>query len=234
MGMKRIMKALGICSIIFLSGCVQKDEILPASAHNATNPQSQALAKAENAGLLKEPEPILLSEWGAQKNISASLRDAYAVTLLEERENGGDIIEGHPYFLFEVRNSEGDLLGEIAVDRITGDKYHYLGETQFDSFETFPLSDAEEEPQIQWSGEYINANQLSLYVVQNDADKLIYRFSDGTEGTAYLSDNTAKSESEENAILFLRSDEILTVVGEGVSGNYTLQSPAETLTKQES
>gem|GEM_PF-1816300 len=228
------MKAIGICSIIFLSGCAQKDQILPAPAHNTTNPQSQALAKAENAGLLKDPEPILLSEWEAQKNITASLRDTYAVTLLEEQGNGSDIIEGHPYFIFEVRNSEGDFLGEIAVDRVTGDKYHYQGEKQFDSFETFPLLDSDEEQPIQWSGEYISAKQISLYVIQNDTDKFIYQFSNGTEGTAYLSDNTAKSESEENTILFLRSDEILTVVGEGVSGNYTLQVSAETPTEQES
>lgn len=229
--MKRIMKIAGICSIILLSGCVQKDEILPAAAHNTINPQSQALAKAENAGLLKEPEPILLSEWGAQKNISASLHDTYAVTLLEEQENGSDILEGHPYFIFEVRNREGDFLGEIAVDRVTGDKYHYLGEEQFNSFETFLLSDTDEEPQIQWSGEYTKTNHLSLYVIQNDTDQFVYHFSDGTEGTAYLSDNTAKSESEENTIFFLRSDEILTVIGKGVSGNYTLQAPAETPTE---
>jgi len=188
------------------------------------NAQSQALTKAEMAGLLKEPAPVLLSEWEARSRVENVLDASCVVRKLDVKLEIGDADgnDMHSFFVFEVLDGNGEPAGQVAVDRVTGEKYHYLGEGVVDSYETFPLYNPENEKACDWTGEYAGPNHLTLTIVQQDETVFTYDFSNEISGTARISENTACSEDEE--IRFLFSDDIITVAGHEVSGNYMEES----------
>ena len=96
------------------------------------NPQTQALERAEQAGLLREEEkkPQLLSVYEAQK-LAGEQFDSESYAVAPSRETLECEVEGetHSFAVFDVsRRADGGAVGQVAVDRVTGDRYSYHGE----------------------------------------------------------------------------------------------------------
>ena len=89
----------------------------------SVNLQSQALERAEQAGLIREEakKPQLLSVYESQQLAGEQFgSESYAVAPSDEKlecEIEGDT---HEFAVFEVcRRSDGSEVGQVAVDRVT-------------------------------------------------------------------------------------------------------------------
>ena len=222
--MKQAIAYAALCALL-LSGCAQQTSVVePAAGQTgAANPQVQALEQAEQAGL---PEPAagdMLSEEEALKRVSDTIdTTSYRVEQTGETLSvGGEEGQAHEYLVFAVSRDTGEAVGRIAIDRTTGEKYNYLGDGVLEDYTTFPLYDAQAEERLGWPGVYVSAANFSLTISQEEDGAFLYAFSDGTEGTAAVTGDTAKSADGE--INFLLADHIITVAGGGLTGNYTAQ-----------
>lgn len=221
--MKRPIAFAVLCTLL-LSGCTQQTGAADPAAEEAgrVNAQMQALEQAEQAGLL-EDEPFQLSSEEALERVAGTI-DAQAYTVEQSEETlavGGEDGPAHEYFVFEVCDAAGEPVGKVAVDRETGEKYYYLGDGVLEDYESFPLYDPEAERPAGWEGQYVNPADVSLTITEEQDGAFAYAFSDGTQGTAAVSGETAKSADGE--INFLLAEGIVTVAGGGLTGNYIAQ-----------
>lgn len=228
---KRICAFLVLLTV--LCGCEKQSEAADPGPQQEppVNPQSEVLTKAEQAGMLepepepepKEHEPHEVDEAGAAALVSESIdSEKYVVALAETQlQVAGAEGEAHDFYVFDVTDTAGAAVGQVAIDRETGEKYHYLGAGTLDDYSTFPLYDASVDAVCDWQGTYTTGTSVpvDLEILQGDANSFEYRFSDGTSGNARISGNTAKSTDEK--INFLFTEEAITVVGDTVTGNYT-------------
>ncbi len=128
-----------------------------------------------------------------------------------------DSSEVHRFYVFAVKDDAGEAVGQIAVDRETGEKYTYQGEGIIEDYSMFPLYEPPH-GDYDWEGEYESPSGLTLAITGREDSGFTYAFSDGTEGYANITGDTAKSEDGE--INFLLSEKIITVAGGGLTGNY--------------
>lgn len=220
--MKRSV-AMVVLGTLLLSGCTQRTDVMEPTAEETAkvNPQTQALEAATQAGLLSEDTAVGLSEQEALQQVAGGIDETeYTVEATEETLSvGADAASAREYYVFVVSDSTGRTVGKVAVDRETGEKYSYLGDGVLDDYSTFPLYDAEAEQHKGWPGSYVSAAGRTLTITQEQESEIVYCFSDGTEGTAAVNGETAKSEDEQ--MNFLLADGIVTVAGGGLTGNYT-------------
>ncbi len=227
---KRSIAVTALC-VLVLSGCAgQTDTVGPAAEEaGKVNPQMQALEQAEQAGLLDGDavsgetlsEEEVLRQMGELFDTARYMAAATGETLSVGAEAG----RTHEYLVVEVRDEMGESVGKLAVDRETGETYHYLGDGVLDDYATFPLYDPAAVHTYGWAGSYAGPASVGLEIVQEEEGRLTYCFSDGTEGVADITGETAKSADGE--INFLLAENIVTVAGGGLTGNYTAQ-PAVT------
>lgn len=151
------------------------------------NPQTQALERAEQAGLLREEEkkPQLLSVYEAQKL-------------------AGEQFDSESY--------------AVAPSRETLECEGVLGE--YDALLSEP-----EDTETDWAGCYAASSGASVTLEQTGEGTFIFTFSDGVTGTASADRDSAASEDGETR--FLLHEDVLTVIGSGETGNYTLVEPPE-------
>lgn len=220
--MKRSV-AMVVLGTLLLSGCTQQTDVMEPTAEETAkvNPQTQALEAATQAGLLSEDTAVGLSEQEALQQVAGGIDETeYTVEATEETLSvGADAASAREYYVFVVSDSTGRTVGKVAVDRETGEKYSYLGDGVLDDYSTFPLYDAEAEQHKGWPGSYVSSAGRTLTITQEQESEIVYCFSDGTEGTAAVNGETAKSEDEQ--MNFLLADGIVTVAGGGLTGNYT-------------
>lgn len=222
--MKRTIAA-AVLGTLLLSGCAKQTDVLEPTAEETAkvNPQSEALAQAEQAGLLQSSVDKGLSEQEARDQV-ADVLDAedYAVEQTEETLTVGADEDARDYFVFEViARAENRTVGKVAVDCETGEKYHYLGDGVLEDYSTFPLYDEAAERSGGWPGRYVSPAGVTLEITQAEGEEgFSFRFSDGTAGTAAASGDTAKSADE--TLNFLLAGRIVTVAGGGLTGNYTV------------
>ncbi len=229
--MRRIV-TVGALFALLLSGCAAPADADASAGPQAgdaaqntpsgqesepVNPQKEALAQAEQAGLL--PDDTLLDEDQAQSRVAEALREGqYAVSLAEDRLSVGSEDSGRKYYIFDVRDDAGELLGQVAIDSESGKKYNYLGNGVLEDYDTFPLYDASAERTEQsWQGVYADASGTELEISQSGDGLFDYRFSDGTAGSASVSGSTARS--SDGAVNFLCADRVITVAGGHLTGN---------------
>lgn len=222
--MKRSI-AVMVLGILLLSGCTQQADVMEPTAEEAAkvNPQTQALEAATQAGLISEDAAVGLSEQEALQQVAGAVDEAqYDVEATEETLSvGADAASAREYYVFVVSDTTGRTVGKVAVDRETGEKYNYLGDGVLDDYATFPLYDAEAEQHKGWPGSYVSPAGVTLTITQEEETGIVYCFSDGTEGTAAVNGETAKSADEQ--MNFLLADGIVTVAGGGLTGNYIAQ-----------
>jgi len=201
------------------------------AADSAAKPESDS----SEAGTGSASRP-LLEEAEASARIADTLHaGSYVITLTDDQLTVGDDQE-HEYFVFAVTDvgaaepvsrvpSAADtdtdtLIGYVAVNRVTGELYYYLGDGVLEDYASFPLYDADAAWACRWVGTYQGPASMTLEVLQGTSEAFTYRFSDGTTGQAQLSSNTAKS--TDPAISFLFADDTITVISEKLVGNYHL------------
>lgn len=203
-----------------LAGCA-------AEKTESVNLQSQALERAEKAGLIREEEkkPQLLTVYESQQLAGEQFdSESYAVAPSSEKLECEIEGETHEFAVFEVnRRTDGASVGQVAVDRVTGDRYSYDGEGVLGDYEA--LLSAGESGSIDWSGSYTcESSGLGVTLEQTDDTSFTYAFSDGVTGSASISKDSAAS--EDGTVRFLLHEGVLTVIGEGETGNYKLDAPA--------
>lgn len=221
--MKQSVAAV-LLGTLLLAGCTQQTDVVEPTTEEAAkvNPQTQALEAAAQAGLLGDDAETGLSEKEALDQVASAVDESqYAVEATEETLSVGvDEEQAREYYVFVVSDASGRTVGKVAVDRETGEKYHYLGDGVLDDYATFPLYDAETEQHEGWPGSYVSAAGVTLTITQEEENGIAYRFSDGTEGTAVVNGETARSADEQ--MNFLLADGIVTVAGGGLTGNYSV------------
>lgn len=197
------------------------------------NPQTQALERAEQAGLIQEAEkkPQLLSVYESQKLAGEQFdSESYAVTPSSEKLECEIEGETHEFAVFDVsRRADGGAVGQVAVDRVTGDRYSYPGEGVLGDYDDL-LAEPENEG-TDWSGCYAAASGATVTLEQVGETAFTFTFSDGTTGTASADRDSAASEDGE--VRFLLHENVLTVIGSGETGNYTLVEQAEEPTEEQ-
>ena len=222
--MKRTIAAAAL-SALLLSGCTSQTDVLePTTEETAkVNPQTQALEQAAQAGLLRDAAETGLTEHEALEQVAGVIDgEEYTVEATDETLTvGTDEASVRDYYVFAVTAAaENRAVGKVAVDCETGEKYNYLGDGVLDDYDTFPLYDAEAEQHKDWPGSYVSPAGVTLTITQEEETGIAYCFSDGTEGVAAVSGETAKS--EDGTLNFLLAERIVTVAGGGVTGNYTV------------
>lgn len=232
--MKRSV-AMVVLGTLLLSGCTQQTDVMEPTAEEAAkvNPQTQALEAATQAGLLSEDTAVGLSEQEALRQVAGGVDETeYTVEATEETLSvGADAASAREYYVFVVSDTTGRTVGKVAVDRENGEKYNYLGDGVLDDYATFPLYDAEAEQHKGWPGSYVSPAGMTLTITQEQEGEIVYCFSDGTEGTAAVNGETAKSADEQ--MNFLLADGIVTVAGGGFTGNYTVLVENDASTEQQ-
>lgn len=225
--MKRMI-AFAALGALLLSGCAQQTEVKEPSAEESgaeSSPQSQALARAEQAGLIEHSDGArkLLSEEEALSVVTVSFDETkYVASITDEVLSiGADAAEARDYFVVAVNEAEGKAVGKIAVDQETGERYNYLGDGVLEDYATFPLYNPAVDGVGGWEGTYKGPVSIELEITRDAPDTLNYLFSDGTQGTAAVTGETARSEDGE--INFLLAENIVTVAGGGLTGNYVAQ-----------
>lgn len=222
--MKRTIAAAALGALL-LSGCTSQTDVLESTTEETAkvNPQTQALEQAAQAGLLRDAAETGLTEHEALEQVAGVIDgEEYTVEATDETLTvGTDEASARDYYVFAVTAAaENRAVGKVAVDCETGEKYHYLGDGVLEDYSTFPLYDAAAERDEGWPGKYVSPAGVTLEVAQDQEDSITYRFSDGTEGAAAVSGETAKS--EDGALNFLLAERIVTVAGGGLTGNYTV------------
>lgn len=220
---------VAVLGTLLLSGCTQRSDVMePTTEETAkVNPQTQALEAATQAGLLSEDAAAGLSEQEALRQVAGAVDETqYVVEATDETLSvGTDAASACEYYVFVVSDATGRTVGKVAVDRETGEKYNYLGDGVLDDYDTFPLYDAEAEQHKGWPGSYVSPAGVTLTITQEEETGIAYCFSDGTEGTAAVNGETAKSADEQ--MNFLLADGIVTVAGGGLTGNYTVLAESD-------
>lgn len=217
--MKRFT-ALVALFVIVLTGCAKDSENTQDNPDVQTNepPKEEVVTPIEK----EQPDIITLSEEDAKSRIAESIdQESYTLELKDDTLSVGTAENtAHEYFIFDVKDVEGSSVGQVAIDKETGEKYHYLGDGTLDNYNTFALYNPAVDAICDWEGTYKGPASTTLEVLQGDSGSFEYQFSEGKTGNARISGNTAKSNDGE--ISFLFSDGVITVAGGGMTGNYTL------------
>ena len=173
----------------------------------------------------EEKKPQLLSVYEAQK-LAGEQFDSESYAVAPSRETLECEVEGdtHSFAVFDVsRRADGGAVGQVAVDRVTGDRYSYHGEGVLGEYDA--LLSEPEDTETDWAGCYAASSGASVTLEQTGERTFTFTFSDGVTGTASADRDSAASEDGETR--FLLHEDVLTVIGSGETGNYTLVEPPE-------
>lgn len=200
MGRRAVLAAL--CAVL-LTGC-------------AAQTAAQAPDSSETVAAVRQ---LTVSE--AEQRALAPLRAGCTAVLTDEqlsvRAADGT---SRGYYVFAISRADGSDAGKAAVDCMTGQVYHYLGDGVLEPYTSFLLYDGDRAGQ-DWPGVYADENGRTLTLVLQEDGSLAYTFSDGTAGTAMVSGDTAAS--ADGMLTFLLEQGIVTAAGGSVTGNYIAQ-----------
>lgn len=227
--MKKIVVTLfalsGLC--MGLAGCEMSDGETQA-VRETISAQAQALEEAQRQGLLQaESEQLQITLEQAKSDVE-KIVTAENVSAVESAEVVSQ--QGNPCYVFSVQDG-AQQIGQIAIDAITGDKFYYTDEGVLEDYKAFPAYNPVSEVDERWLGQYEGPLHEVVCFEPVDEDALVYSFESGRSGTALLEGEAAKSEDGE--LVFLLSDEGLTVVGGSQTGNYVPIQSAEAEDEQE-
>lgn len=200
MGRRAVLAAL--CAVL-LTGC-------------AAQTAAQAPDSSETVAAVRQ---LTVSE--AEQRALAPLRAGCTAVLTDEqlsvRAADGT---SRGYYVFAISRADGSDAGKAAVDCMTGQVYHYLGDGVLEPYTSFLLYDGDRAGQ-DWPGVYADENGRTLTLVLQEDGSLAYTFSDGTAGTAMVSGDTAAS--ADGMLTFLLEQGIVTAAGGSMTGNYIAQ-----------
>ena len=200
--MGRMVALTALCAVL-LTGC-------------AAQPAAQEPDSSETVAAVRQ-----LTATEAEQRALAPLRAGCTAVLTDEqlsvRAADGT---SRSYYVFAISRADGSDAGKAAVDCMTGQVYHYLGDGVLEPYTSFLLYDGDRAGQ-DWPGVYADENGRTLTLVLQEDGSLSYTFSDGTAGTAMVSGDTAAS--ADGMLTFLLEQGIVTAAGGSVTGNYIAQ-----------
>ena len=200
--MGRMAALTALCAVL-LTGC-------------AAQPAAQEPDSSETVAAVRQ-----LTATEAEQRALAPLRAGCTAVLTDEqlsvRAADGT---SRSYYVFAISRADGSDAGKAAVDCMTGQVYHYLGDGVLEPYTSFLLYDGDRAGQ-DWPGVYADENGRTLTLVLQEDGSLSYTFSDGTAGTAMISGDTAAS--ADGMLTFLLEQGIVTAAGGSVTGNYIAQ-----------
>ena len=200
--MGRMAALTALCAVL-LTGC-------------AAQPAAQGPDSSETVAAVRQ-----LTALEAEQRVLAPLRAGCTAVLTDEqlsvRAADGT---SRGYYVFAISRADGSDAGKAAVDCMTGQVYHYLGDGVLEPYTSFLLYDGDRAGQ-DWPGVYADENGRTLTLVLQEDGSLSYTFSDGTAGTATVSGDTAAS--ADGMLTFLLEQGIVTAAGGSVTGNYIAQ-----------
>lgn len=174
--MKKTRLFAALCALMLtmgLAGCKQESENSP------TTPT----APTENP----TPEYTGLTEQDAQALVDEKLPEGYtseANGMLDKDENG------NTHYLFRVFDGDKQEVGQVAIDKESGERHSYDGEKLL-PYSDFVLYDPSVDAVIDWNGKYTNG-EFTLELIQEDGHSFWFLFSDsGPEDVAQVTGNTA-------------------------------------------
>lgn len=218
--MKKILFTL--CALsglsLGLSGCnVVAGEAEPTRESVSAQAQAQALEEAQRKGLLQETvEEVQITPEQAKSDIE-KIVTADSVLVVDEAEVISE--QGNPCYVFSVQKGNEEI-GQMAIDTVTGDKFYYLGEGVLEDYKAFPAYNPVAEVDERWCGTFEGPLYQAMKLEPVDEAQIVYSFDSGPNGTAHLEGGSAKSEDGE--LIFLLSEEGITVIGGNQTGNYVL------------
>ena len=192
----------GLCAVL-LTGCAaQTAAQAPDSSETVAAVRQLTVSEAEQRALA----PLLAG-------CTAMLTDKQLSVRAADGTSRG-------YYVFAISRADGSDAGKAAVDCMTGQVYHYLGDGVLEPYTSFLLYDGDRAGQ-DWPGVYADENGRTLTLTLQEDGSLSYTFSDGTAGTAMVSGDTAAS--ADGMLTFLLEQGIVTAAGGSVTGNYIAQ-----------
>ncbi len=151
----------------------------------------------------------------AQAMVLERLPDGYQATASSDyTKNEQD------YFVFAVSDTAGKTVGSVAINKQTGARYNYNGET-ITPYTDFPTFDAATDSTYTWDGIFTNGD-VSIMLLQQDNTQFDFAFSDGTQGFARITGNTATSNDAVFTFTF-QDQNTLVIAGDNktLAGTYT-------------
>ena len=124
-------------------------------------------------------------------------------------------VDGEGYYVFLVaQKSDNTAVGQVAVNKRTGEKFNYAGENKLTDYSDFQLYDPATDAIVDWEGTFSDGTR-TLELIPMDERSFEYMLDD-QNGVARGMGNTATD--EENNITFTYADGASTLSGaaEGV------------------
>lgn len=124
-------------------------------------------------------------------------------------------VDGEGYYVFLVATKQDNkAVGQVAVNKRTGEKFNYQGEGQLSDYSDFQLYDPAVDAVAEWEGVFTDGTR-TLELIPMDERSFEYLLDD-LNGVARGTGNTA--EDEENGITFTYEEGSITLSGaaEGV------------------
>lgn len=143
--------------------------------------------------------------------------DAYLIL------DGGTKLEvkGENYYVFIVANRDDNkVVGRLAVNQATGDKYNYEGEGMLGDYSEFSLYDPETDAVFDWDGVFSDGSR-TIELLPADGNSFEYTIGEKT-GVARVTGATAAD--EENELYFAWNADGALVLSGAEEGVFT---PAE-------
>ena len=210
------MMALAAACLMALAACGGKK---PAAS--SEGPASSSLPGQQPDTSAGVPVSEALSMSDARRLLAESI-DTEAYMILD----GGTKleVEGQSYYVFIVANREDNrVVGQLAVNKETGEKYNYEGEGILGDYSEFSLYDPKTDAAFDWEGVFTDGER-TIELLPIDGRSCEYVLGDRT-GVARIDGGTAKD--EENDVTFSWDEDGKLVLLGGVEGAFTPEEGAE-------
>lgn len=186
-----MMALLTACLFLF-TACGEKKPKAPVSSgkDSVSAPVQQPDTSEE------PPESAVLSMSDARRLLGEDI-DTEDYMILDGGTKAK--VNDRDYYVFIVADREDNkVVGQLAVDQETGEKFNYEGEGKLGAYSEFSLYDPEVDAEFDWEGVYTDGER-TVELLPMDDNSFEYMIGDVT-GVAKI--NVAKAEDAENGITF--------------------------------
>lgn len=210
------MMALAAACLMALAACGDKK---PAASSEGPASSSLPVQQPDTSAGVPVSEALSMSD---ARRLLAEDIDTEAYMILD----GGTKleVEGQSYYVFIVANREDNrVVGQLAVNKETGEKYNYEGEGILGDYSEFSLYDPKTDAAFDWEGVFTDGER-TIELLPIDGRSFEYVLGDRT-GVARIDGGTAKD--EENDVTFSWDEDGKLVLLGGVEGAFTPEEGTE-------
>lgn len=194
---------LAALCLLALGGCDKKGDTSDAGASSSL-PVSEPGPAQSDAPVSESPD-LSVSD---ARGLLAETIDTDTYMILDGSTKAE--IDGEGYYVFLVAaKADNKPVGQVAVNKRTGEKFNYEGENKLSSYEDFQLYDPAVDAVVDWEGVFTDGER-TLELIPMDERSFEYMLDD-LVGVARGTGNTA--EDEENGVTFTYEDGVITLSG---------------------